>query len=304
MTISSKAQINWGADPEYFVVKPMTDGRLECFPAAFFEQRGLAPIWKDPSRMHNKYYQDGNGTRVIADGAAFEVGTRPHQTFDGLLANLYDAQEIIAALVKPYMDSDMLVVARPTVEWAWEKWLADIFEEARRFGCDADRDVDNLGQACMTIDATTFPERFGGGHIHWSGSGVCMGDPIQAVRMAKFTFGLTAAAYSTDPVGDRRRSFLYGLPGKFRIQKYTEEVSGVEYRTPSNRWTDPGSPVLGNAMIEASHLLATLAERWEEEFFADMYLEMKEFVNQAIRESNPVMALELLNEVKGQVHRG
>jgi hypothetical protein len=87
------------------------------------------------------------------------------------------------------------------------------------------------------LDVHKHPERYGGGHIHISGSNLFEIEPILAVKCLAITLGQAAIAFSDTPNLEHDRTFLYGRPGKYRVQHYGDGTIGIEYRTPSNRWT-------------------------------------------------------------------
>jgi hypothetical protein len=107
---------------------------------------------------------------------------------------------------------------------------------ATTFGCDPDHDVFDT-ETCKIVDAALHEWRYAGGHIHVSGVDGLMERPLDAIKSMVLTAGLAATAYSPVPDLERERLFLYGKPGKFRIQKYGNGEMGIEYRTPSTSWT-------------------------------------------------------------------
>jgi hypothetical protein len=112
-----------------------------------------------------------------------------------------------------------------------------------RFGCDPDLDAFDFNRVSQEVDANLHPWRYTGGHIHLSGSPLFELEPILSVQCQALTAGCAAIAYSENPELDHARTFMYGRPGKYRIQNYgkynpfgPDYAVGVEYRTPSSAW--------------------------------------------------------------------
>jgi len=120
--------------------------------------------------------------------------------------------------------------------------------------------------------------------------------PVFAIKCLAVTAGLSAVGYSDMPEQDRKRSWKYGLPGKFRIQEYKNGEVGVEYRTPSNRWT--GSFPLFQKVFEGIEVAFRMFEEPEK---AMEFINLHEYdICRSIIEINQGVALDLLTQVKAE----
>lgn len=95
------------------------------------------------------------------------------------------------------------------------------------FGCDPDYDVWNK---CWNKPPKAEDPllRSAGGHVHVAYENPNVVSSIKIGRALDFFLGAPLA--KKDP--DKRRAELYGKPGAIRFKPY-----GLEYRTPSNYWT-------------------------------------------------------------------
>jgi len=103
------------------------------------------------------------------------------------------------------------------------------------FGCDKDYDAILSDYVCETQDVTTHKYRYAGGHCHTSGCKF-FEHYIPAIKLMAVCVGNYFIANSPYPDLERQRALTYGRPGRYRIQKYRNGDSGLEYRTPSNSW--------------------------------------------------------------------
>lgn len=230
----------FGSDPEFFAgyTNPET-GELNVLPpvvlrtehGAEFEENGRHPIFKR--------YGD---TIVHEDGAAFEMSTPPSADWKAMWQTLHDVRESFGkeVLVNYPKVCNSVLYALPAMHYQVERWQfkGPEFQMATLFGCDADMDAFNMKARCKVLDATQHPWRYAGGHIHASGIPEIESEPLNAIKSMVLTAGLASTAYTDVPGLEKERLFLYGRPGKFRVQKYSTGECGIEYRTPSTRWTE------------------------------------------------------------------
>lgn len=236
--MSKTGKLKFGADPEFFAACEES-GELSVIPpvllrsdfGADFEQNGNHPIFK-------RYGE----TYVHEDGAAFEMSTPPSEDWRTIFETIHQTKENFGKDVLSKFSDICLpqLFSLPTMNYQVERWAgrgAD-FHMCTMFGCGADMDVYNLKARSKVVDASKHPFRYAGGHIHVSGLKEIADNPLQAVRSMVLTAGLAATAFTDVPELEKGRLYLYGRPGKFRPQKYPDGSVGIEYRTPSTRWTE------------------------------------------------------------------
>jgi len=231
-------KLKFGSDPE-FAAGYELGGDLYVMPPVVlrsdygydFQENGRHPIFK-------KY----GDTLVHEDGGAFEMSTPPVTDWREMWGVLHEAKEQFGKDVLSQYPSECkpVLFSVPSMRWQVDRWLnrGEDFEMATQFGCDPDRDVFNMRARGKVINAKLHPWRYFGGHEHFSGIPEIESNPLKAVKSLVATTGLAATAYTDVPDLERERLFLYGKPGKFRVQKYPNGDVGIEYRTPSTRWTD------------------------------------------------------------------
>lgn len=238
-----QTKILFGTDPECFAAYEK-DGKLYALPPYYF-RKNLSVKASDDER--HPVFIEGNFFKAHEDGAAFEFGITPSfdpkELFEKIQAATTTVNESILREFPEHCLPTLQFV--PTIGFEIERWknMPEDFFMSTRFGCDPDEDEFNLSAKCKVVDASTHPYRYGGGHLHVSGSKKIAQDPHMAVRCMAITAGLAAVAFSPVPDLERDRTFLYGRPGKFRFQNYGARnpfgpayAYGIEYRTPSNTW--------------------------------------------------------------------
>ena len=231
-------KLKFGSDPE-FSAGYTKDGELYVLPPALlredyhlpFEQNGRHPIFR-------KYGE----TFVHEDGCAFEMSTPPVYDWREMWNTLRDTKEAFSKDVLSQFPSECnaTLYSLPAMKYQVDRWLqrGQEFQLNTLFGCDPDEDVFNMRTKCKVLDASKHPWRYFGGHIHASGIPEIESAPLQAIKSMVLTAGLASTAYTDVPKLEKERLFLYGKPGKFRIQKYPNGEAGIEYRTCSTRWTE------------------------------------------------------------------
>lgn len=235
--MSKKNGLVFGADPE-FAAGYVKDGELNILPPVFLRSERGAKF--EDNGSHPIFARYGE-TLVHEDGAAFEMSTPPSSNWRDIFDSIAYAKERFAVdVLSNYSDDcDSELYSLPAMKYDVERWAGcgPEWDMATRFGCDQDFDVFNTKAKHTVLDAKMHPWRYMGGHIHASGIPEIEQAPLIAIRCMVLTVGLASIAYSDVPDLEKERLFLYGRPGKFRIQKYSSGITGIEYRTPSTRWT-------------------------------------------------------------------
>lgn len=247
----SKSQLVFGSDPEFFAGYKKND-ELFVLPAAYFRCMLGVPV-NDPQERHPIFIDRFNesGVLVMEDGVAFEETILPDTNWENLFDRISLGKKFLSDEILSKFPEECLPDAQtvPTINYDVDRWQlykkAPEFISSMVFGCDQDYDADNYTTVKRVVNALKHPFRYGGGHIHVSGSEKIKEEPILAIQSLKLTAGLAAVAFSDVPELDKGRTELYGKPAKFRTQQYKSLFNempftdfGVEYRTPSNRWTN------------------------------------------------------------------
>ena len=236
--MNTTSGLKFGSDPEFFAAYE-ENGELYVLPPVILRAEHGAPF--ENNGRHPIFARYGE-TIVHEDGAAFEMSTPPSSDWKSMWNTINDVKKQFGTdVLSKYGDVCLPVLhALPAMHWQVEKWLekGTDFRLATLFGCDADKDLFNTKARCKVIDATMHPWRYAGGHIHVSGIPEIESQPLIALRCMVMSAGLASTAYSDVPELENERLFLYGKPGKYRIQEYSNGEMGIEYRTCSTRWTE------------------------------------------------------------------
>ena len=247
MVQKSKKKTNallFGSDPEFFATYEKDGQEYAMPPVVFRTERGV-PF--EENGRHPIFARFGD-TVVHEDGCAFEMATAPSNDWRSMWNTLKDARLAFNRdFLSKYPDlCSGELKSIPTVGFDTQRWKGsgDEFFMATTFGCDPDEDVYNLRTKCHVLDASKHGERYAGGHIHLSGIQEIQESPLIAIRSLVITAGIASTAFTDVPDLERKRLFLYGKPGKFRVQNYGKLYknlpftnTGIEYRTPSTTWT-------------------------------------------------------------------
>jgi len=267
-------ELLFGTDPECAAVYEK-NGVIYSYPPFGFRELLGVPV-EHRNEKHPEFMK-GDGWKIIEDGANFEFTIRPSHNPADLFAAVQDAKKVVESKILVNFPDYCLPELQflPTVAWEVEKWNElialgivdeELFEMSTTFGCDPDEDEFDLEAKCKILDVKNHPERYCGGHLHVSGSSRIMEDHHLAVRCMVITAGLAAVAFSDVPDLEKRRTFHYGKPGRFRVQNYGDNPFGddyrvgIEYRTCSARWLSSweiAGPVLHWAGIGIHGLLET-----------------------------------------------
>lgn len=242
----------FGTDPEMFACYERS-GKIYTLPPFFFREILGVPASDDKK---HPIFLKGDGFIFHEDGAAFEMSIRPSHNPDDLFFKIKECAELAEKTIISHFPEHCMPALQflPTVGFEVKRWkemaeasgpeFVEKFQMSTMFGCDPDFDAFNTQVKQRTVSADKHPERYGGGHIHISGSKFLKEDPIKAIKCLAMTAGLFAITNSDVPTLEKARTYLYGKPGKFRIQNYGDDNKygkdyqiGIEYRTPSNTWT-------------------------------------------------------------------
>lgn len=235
-------KILYGTDPEGFAIYYI-DGKPYTLPPYFF-RKNLGVSASDDVR-HPVFFSTKDFT-FLEDGAAFEMSIKPSYNPRELFNRIQECAGMAAHTILSKFPEHCLPELQflPTVGFDVKRWesMGDDFKMSTEFGCDPDLDAFDTESVSRVIDASLHPERYGGGHLHWSGSEFIKNDPILTIQVLALTAGCAAILYTDVPDLEKQRTFLYGRPGKYRIQNYGENPYGddysygIEYRTVSCRW--------------------------------------------------------------------
>lgn len=197
-----------GADPEVFLVNPMT--------RAFISSVGKIGGSKDYPRPINE-----EGDAVQEDNVTVEFNTPACTSAEQFIEHINKNKEWIQQRA-----AELGLVMSVTASATFSDEELDT-PEAQTFGCDPDFDAWNGGKQNPRPHAVNPNLRSCGGHIH-IGLEVT-DDPLMVIQAMDLFVGCQMLEFDNDV--DRRK--LYGKPGAFRPKAY-----GVEYRTASNAWIE------------------------------------------------------------------
>lgn len=224
-------ELTFGSDPEVFA-HYLKDNIPYVEPPAYFRMELGVPYKPDPK--HPSFIEK-DGIVVMEDGVAFEFTLPPTTEARPLFAEIKQAQEMLNDFLSRYNYSS---VAIPTINYEVQKFLDkdNEYQLCLIFGCDPDKDAIETTYKCNTINALLHPFRYGGGHFQ---VGSFNPEVIKLlhhgfrpmIQLMAVLVGTVCVKNSDYPELEYQRSFIYGRPGRYRIQKW-----GLEYRTPSNSW--------------------------------------------------------------------
>jgi|SRR5688572_11099527 len=246
--MSEKVPLIWGTDPEAFA-SYSENGKLHTLPPYYFRKVLDVPHYVEPQDTKAKHpvFFDRGVYKLIEDGAAFEMTIQPSHSPKELWERIQACAEETSELILSEFPEDCDPVLRfiPTIGFDVKRWenMPEDFRMSTMFGCDPSKDAWNMSKKSSITDASLHAWRYGGGHLHISGSEMIAEDPIRAIQCMSVTAGNAAIAYSKVPNLEKMRTFEYGIPGNFRVQRYGKKnpfgpayAVGVEYRTISDSW--------------------------------------------------------------------
>lgn len=245
--MAKKTKLLFGTDPEAFAVYTGEDGKLNTLPPYFFRHYLGVPVTMTDHQDKHPVFIQGENFKFHEDGAAFEMSITPSHDPRTLWETIQECAKVAGEQIFSQFPDHCMPVLQflPTIGFEVERWKeeGEDFVWSTRFGCDPDMDATFSNRVTDEIDASKHPFRYSGGHIHLSGSPLFVEDPMLAVLCQMITTGCAAILNSDRPDLDHDRTFMYGKPGKYRVQNYgldnpfgPEYSIGVEYRTPSSRW--------------------------------------------------------------------
>jgi hypothetical protein len=241
----NKYGLKFGTDPEFFAaysqpaandlrgIDPELPFALP--PVIFSRQFGLTPVGGDSK--HPVYIEDPI-FRVIGDGAAFEINLKG--PCDDPLEMQDKVEMAMCALRSTLEGTGCTLYTKPTINFDYRSFWVHRFEEdpdlgwSTIFGCDPDQDAFNVDWLAPISNQSEHPQRYGGGHLHFSGDMDVAAHPLAMVKLLALTVGNYVVSQSPNPKLEAMRAYYYGKPGKYRIQN--KELGWIEYRTPSNSW--------------------------------------------------------------------
>jgi hypothetical protein len=301
--MSKKTKLLFGTDPELVSVYEKR-GALYTLPPYYFRKYLGVPASSDPK---HPIFLEENGWKFHEDGAAFEMSVKPSfnpkELFDTIQECKRTAEERIISRFPEHCHPVLRFL--PTVGFEVDRWISegDDFRMSTRFGCDPDMDAFNIEANCTVIDASLHPERYCGGHIHFSGSKYFKSEPILAIKSLALTAGCASVLYSDVPELERRRTYLYGKPGKWRLQNYGKNSYGkdyevgIEYRTISDTWCKSWE------ITEKIFNWATVGilELLEKGLIKELLPELSEIATTAIIEQDRELASQVLDTIYARV---
>jgi hypothetical protein len=236
-------ELLFGSDPEFFVCENR-NGEDYAIPVPhFIYDRGINPVeWEkdftQKSYFHPVMMKEDN-FKVIMDGVAFELTLPPVKKAEDMKKNLSDALNRINEFANKF---NYYCVVKPTVKYNFYEWYEEgnkLKEHCGIFGCDRDEDAILENYICPNLDVREHDSRYGGGHWHLSDGNILIYKYIKPfVKLLACTEGNFCIKNSPYPELEKQRAFHYGQPGRYREQHYPDGNIGVEYRTPSNSWTN------------------------------------------------------------------
>lgn len=299
----------YGTDPEYFAGY-VQKKKLFVLPPAWFRVYGKVPYIPEEIKGHHVFIDEmkESGVLVMEDGVAFEFTVKPSSDWKELFERVQLGKRLLSERILSKFSNDCLpeIISQPTINFDVKRWAKENaeFRLCLIFGCDQDFDACNYNAPGKVIDALKHPFRYGGGHLHVSGSAAIKEEPILAVYSMLLTSGLSYVANSDTPELDKQRTYLYGRPGKYRIQEYSKLFNGmpntdvgIEYRTPSNRWTssiEQATQIFKWAEIGIKRLL-------EEGLVKELYPLLEKDAQKAIVECDQTAARQMLQFIETRI---
>lgn len=190
------------------------------------------------------------------------------------------AQEAIEAKIKA---QDLCMVIAPSMKFDAKQLL---HPQAMRAGCEDDF---NVWERAVNEKPELHKElRGAGGHVHVSflidgnvpkfPQNLTVAENL--VMALDVTLGCPLAKLDKDEV----RKQFYGKAGAFRVKKYGTKAAGIEYRVPSNYWTQ--SPAMMGWVFGRVEAAVGLCNAYGDQARAT-FLTWREHVEGAINTGNP-----------------
>ena len=229
--------LTYGTDPEFF---SCVNGNA-ISPALLQVESGIKQIG---GNIKHPIYIDNPDFYWMGDGAAWETGfKKPFSSAKELHKALAESLEVLEEYLSKvsWQGSKLELVKKPVVSIEPEIYMDYLMRENELvtqgfiFGCDKDEDAIIENYQCKTIDVTTHPYRYSGGHWHIGVENVefIHSIIIPFIQLQAILLGNVGISQSKYLELEKIRANTYGTPGRFRPQKW-----GTEYRALSNSWCE------------------------------------------------------------------
>jgi hypothetical protein len=278
----------YGSDPEFFIYKNTINtiyGDIPNIvpPASLIADMGVKFT---VSSNNKRILIDKPDYKVIEDGAALEINfKKPFNNTTQLHHTYYQAKDTIQKFlygIDMHLKLSEDVLGFFNIKDYWEG-RDENFIDCVRFGCDPDTFPKLYSMSgfekdvCKIIDASKHEYRYAGGHIHiqnmTDNPDIYLDNLEYAPIVLDFIVGTINVLLDRGQkikTQELARLKYYGRPGRVRLQKYSENKNGIEYRPPSNQWiTDTYST---NAILQSASIAAHIIER---NMAKEFYLEFK-----------------------------
>lgn len=249
MSRKTVSKLNFGFDPEIFLVYQDTkdydnfiSNDFVMSPAILHKYNGLPFLTPD---LKHPVLAGSERVKLVMDGVAVEINSREPIRTGREIRDLLD--ESLALAEDLAIAYDLEVCIKPVVNFDYKRFYTEEVEsdisimQGLIFGCDRDEDAFDQDFSCDTLDVSSHPYRYGGGHFHISNipkleAGDFYLNARALTQLCAITAGNYAVITAQYPELEQLRSSYYGKAGKYRPQIYSSGIHGVEYRTPSNNW--------------------------------------------------------------------
>jgi hypothetical protein len=282
--------LTFGSDPEFFAVNKNDI----CIPPIYFRKfLGLKPIKDD--KKHPIYVNTLDGVKIHQDGAAFEFTIPPFKTAKECKHFINQGLDSLNDLISKF---GFNIYTKPVVNFDPNEYYLkqdEDFKDCVRFGCDKDWDAWEYNpEGSEEINVENHKYRYGGGHWHTSGDDYLWKYILPAVKLFSLYLGNYGIANTLYPELEKIRATRYGMPGKFRPQKYPNGIKGVEYRTLSNSWCTLSEDLINGMIKQTYKMVETLHNPTKAE---ELLNNFGKKTIQAIVNSDQQLASEILGEL-------
>lgn len=203
-------KLNFGSDPEFFVVNSRNDLVYAC------------DVAESIGTVVNKF----GASTVYPDGIAYEINVPPSESEGILATSMLNALKSFSELIEGFGYRPLIVstVKRHSVPRVTEGYFNVVT------GCSPDMNIWNIRSEKSQLNST---HSHAGGHIH-----ISMSNDIWDRVQEHYEWIIAALDMSLIPLDialteTSARRVSYGVPGLFRMGSYGESMSGIEYRSMS-----------------------------------------------------------------------
>lgn len=253
--------IHYGTDPEFFIL----DAEGRSVPAHLRLPHKSAPLGVASEGMPRGYFS------LFRDGYAAEVNVSPSTTIATMMWKVQAACEALRTFV---LKEGERLTTRAGVP-VTKQWLVGAPPDVMESGCDPSMDAYTGEQKFPAMDMKTAPDRFAGGHMHFSCAklgarglhGWSDKERIpEKVKLLDLYVGLPLTfLFPTEDSFNRR--LFYGQAGEFRFQDYGTHV-GFEYRVPTpHLW---GHGAVASLAFTAARFVLEGSFKWDEGMAGDL----------------------------------